>query len=191
MRYTSSYPWALRTCFWAPPACMILHHKKESWTWNEKSSDLTCFRCVSVTTRIQTYSGKINRASKRIKKKKKKSARENKANVLASVLLWQEFMQTGDVSTVSWRYLEGRSERQIVPSSVPLYVFSPPILNYLSWLHQAAIINSHLGGPALLRALVTMRRLFGFVIPMETTVRPGPATWRHQIYLINCKKRRF
>lgn len=41
-------------------------------------------------------------------------------------LLWQEFMQTGHVSTVSWRYLDGRSKRQIVPSSMLLYIFSPP-----------------------------------------------------------------
>ena len=61
------------------------------------------------------------------------------------------------------------------------------ILNYLSWLHWAAIINSHLGGPALLGARPTMRRLFGFVIPLENYCAAWAATWRHQIYLINRK----
>lgn len=74
-------------------------------------------------------------------------------------------------------------------------MFSPPPSPscwtiYPDYTRPPSLIRT-LRGPALLRALVTMRRLFGFCYSIgNLPCSHGTATWRPRIYLINCKKKK-
>lgn len=105
---TSSYACALRTRFWERPC---------PYEDGMKTRPFCCvFTRVSVTVRTRLDLGEKAKGGKIFEERK---SWHFKPSYFGRSLCY-------DVNAVSWRYLDGRRERQIVPSSVPLYVFSPP-----------------------------------------------------------------